>query len=198
MRGAERVVGRRGRGPSASSRANVWVVLGLARVEARVLEHDERARPAAARAAAPRPGASRTPGRGPSAGRGASRRRTSSAPRSSRSSSVGSAARIRVSSATRPSSSGTFRSARTSTRLPDDVGVADRPRPTHSTGAPTGMPRDLLDDVGEAAAVAPLVVVPADHLDHAPVRHRRERRPRSASAGCRRCRTRRSRRRCTA
>ena len=43
---------------------------------------------------------------------------TSDAPRSSSSSSVGSAARIRVSSATRPSSSGTFRSARTSTRLP--------------------------------------------------------------------------------
>ena len=41
--------------------------------------------------------------------------RTSAAPRSSRSSSVGSDGRIRVSSATRPSSSGTFRSARTST-----------------------------------------------------------------------------------
>ena len=43
---------------------------------------------------------------------------TSAASRSSSSWSVGSDARIRVSSATFPSSSGTFRSARTSTRLP--------------------------------------------------------------------------------
>ncbi len=52
-------------------------------------------------------------------GRPRCEQRTSSvAPRSSRSSSVGSAARIRVSSATLPSSSGTLKSTRTRTRFP--------------------------------------------------------------------------------
>ncbi len=119
------------------------VVLLLLRVEAEVLEHHqlagaERRRPgrgprrprsrAAARPAGPsaRPGG-RRPGRAtaptsarPSGGRGASRRRRRR-PASSRCSSVGTEARMRASSVTRPSSSGTFRSARTSTRAPRPV-----------------------------------------------------------------------------
>ena len=78
-----------------------------------------RARRAGARAAAPRPAPSRTSRDPPrsSAGRDASRRAPPRRRCSSRSCSVGSEARMRVSSATRPSSSGTFRSARTSTVL---------------------------------------------------------------------------------
>ena len=50
------------------------------------------------------------------------------APASSRYSSVGTEARMRASSVTRPSSSGTFRSARTSTRAPDQSTPGRRPR----------------------------------------------------------------------
>src|SRR5262249_10412949 len=80
------------------------------------------------------------------------------------SSSVGSEARMRVSSATSPSSSGTFRSARTSTLLPATS--------TSRTERGSFIPRasqQLADEVDETARVAPLVVVPAEDLDHAPV-----------------------------
>ena len=68
--------------------------------------------------------------------------RTTRAPRSRSSSIVGSAARIRVSSATWPSSSGTLKSARTRTRLPVDVGVADA-RLGEAQRAPTARRRRL-------------------------------------------------------
>src|SRR5712671_300713 len=90
---------------------------------------------------------------------------------------VGIAARIRESSVTLPSASGTLKSTRTKTRLP----VASKSRMVSlSTGsgvAGDGQPRrDEADEVGDAAAVAPLVVVPADDLDHRPVQdHRRGR-----------------------
>src|SRR6266550_3045858 len=85
---------------------------------------------------------------------------------------VGSAARIRVSSATSPFSSGTLKSTRTRTRFPRTsasrmvrlsnaaaVLAASGDRDAHLRG-------DELDDVGEAARVAPLVVVPGNDLDH--------------------------------
>src|SRR5215218_11023960 len=79
---------------------------------------------------------------------------------------------MRVSSATRPSSRGTLRSARTRTLLPaTSASRTDRGLRTH-WGADRRA--DLLGNVDEPAAVAPLVVVPADDLDHRPVRHRRE------------------------
>src|SRR5256885_3806922 len=85
---------------------------------------------------------------------------------------VGSAARIRVSSATSPFSSGTLKSTRTRTRFPRTsasrmvllsnaarVLAASGDRDAHLRG-------DELGDVGEAARVAPLVVVPGNDLDH--------------------------------
>src|SRR2546427_2262045 len=92
------------------------------------------------------------------------------APRSARR--VGSAARMRVSSATAPCSSGTLKSTRTRTRFPRTsasrmvrlskvtrVLAASGDRDAHLRG-------DELGDVGEAARVTPLVVVPRDDLDH--------------------------------
>ena len=157
-------------------------------------------RPAAALAAALRPAPSST-WRGPrpsSAGRDASRRAPRAAPRSSSSSSVGSEARMRVSSATRPSSSGTFRSARTSTRLARDVGVADRARVPHYYARRRPAASLPIFATGRrGGTVAPLVVVPADDLDQVRRSPSSDRRRRSRSASCRRCRTRRSDPRCT-
>src|SRR3990172_3696427 len=89
---------------------------------------------------------------------------------------------MRVSSAMAPSSSGTFRSARTRTRLPPTSAVrtdrgaritlgepsarGDAPAP------PANASKEPPNDVDQPAAVAPLVVVPTEHLDCAPVRHR--------------------------
>src|SRR5207302_3014452 len=92
--------------------------------------------------------------------------RISPASRSIRSRSVGSEARIRVSSATRRSSSGTFRSERTRTCLSRTSAL--------STDRGRRKLEQPVDQVGQARRVAPLVVVPADHLDLVPVRHRRE------------------------
>ena len=82
---------------------------------------------------------------------------------------VGRAARMRESSVTLPSSSGTLKSTRTKTRLP----VASTSRMVSLSmvmplaGDADGEPRgDEADQVGDAAAVAPLVVVPGDDLDH--------------------------------
>src|SRR5207248_6466561 len=91
--------------------------------------------------------------------------RTSAAPLSSSSRSVGSDARIRVSSATLPASSGTLRSARTSTVFP--ATSASRTE----RGSLIAL-EELPDQVDEAARVPPLVVVPAEDLDHPPVHHR--------------------------
>jgi hypothetical protein len=53
------------------------------------------------------------------------------------------------------------------------VGIAYRPRPVHLRGdCRRDVGRDLRHDVDEPAAVAPLVVVPAEHLGHCSVRHR--------------------------
>ena len=53
------------------------------------------------------------------------------------------------------------------------VGIAYRPRPVHLCGdCRRDVGRDLRHDVDEPAAVAPLVVVPAEHLGHCSVRHR--------------------------
>src|SRR5919197_2215778 len=80
---------------------------------------------------------------------------------------------MRVSSATRPSTSGTFRSARTSTRLPP-TSASRTERGCRNLGGDGGRQRrrDLRNQVDEPARVAPLVVVPAEDLYQRPVRHR--------------------------
>src|SRR5438093_7747315 len=102
---------------------------------------------------------------------------------------VGIDARIRESSVTLPSSRGTLKSTRTKTRLPDGSksrtvslsmsrsplgagaagAVAERKRGGGSGGCalPDGQARrDICDQIGHAAAVTPLVVVPTDDFDH--------------------------------
>ncbi len=172
MRRAERVVDVEVAALGELAR-EAGVVLRLARVEARVLEHvdpvvrqqlvqprrDRRDRELARSSSVfGRPRCEQT--------------RTSARRASSRSSSVGSEARMRVSSATRPSSSGTLRSARTSTRLP--ATSASRTE----RGFLISLEQDS-DEVDQPARVAPLVVVPAEHL------RRSSRAP--SSACCRRC-----------
>src|SRR4249919_2389563 len=86
---------------------------------------------------------------------------------------VGMDARMRESSETLPSASGTLKSTRTKTRFPATSTsrivslsmAASVPRPSGGDGQ-TG--RHVGDEVRDAAAVAPLVVVPGDHLDHVP------------------------------
>src|ERR1039458_6915146 len=82
---------------------------------------------------------------------------------------------MRESSVTLPSCSGTLKSTRTKTRLL----LASTSRIVSlsmSVGAPSGdADRQALgheaDQIRDAAAVAPLVVVPRDHLDHRPAEH---------------------------
>ena len=147
------------------------VVLRLARVEARVLEHGD----ALVREELPQPRRDRRDRErriGPlSAAPGASTRSPPSRRRSSSSSSVGSDARMRVSSATRPSSSGTFRSARTSTRCPATSASRTERGPTCLRTADREE-ATTFGQVDEPARVAPLVVVPAEDLHHRSVRHR--------------------------
>src|SRR5690349_2296180 len=81
------------------------------------------------------------------------------APRSDSSWIVGMLARTRPSSVMRRPSSGTFRSDRTSTRLPRTSPRASRVELTSERGADEGR------QVDQAVGVAPLVVVPADHLN---------------------------------
>src|SRR3990172_12255188 len=87
---------------------------------------------------------------------------------------VGRLARMRESSTTWPSSSGTLKSTRTKTFLP--AGSKSRTvslsmivrRPWLQAGS------DERDEVGDAAAVAPFVVVPGDDLHEVPAqRHGR-------------------------
>src|SRR4051812_42295293 len=97
---------------------------------------------------------------------------------------------MRVSSATSPSSSGTFRSARSSTTLPVNWAVrtergslkvlpaASRAAGGAAQGGTSRFPRtplpvrararsqELADEIDQPARVAPLVVVPAEDLDH--------------------------------
>ena len=127
VRGAERVVDVEVAAVGELARVAL-VVLRLARVEARVLEHgdavvgqelaqprlDRRHRGTPRRRLFGRPRCEQT--------------RTSAAPPSSSSWSVGSEARMRVSSATRPSSSGTLRSDADQDDLAGDVGVANGTR----------------------------------------------------------------------
>src|SRR5262245_46613980 len=99
---------------------------------------------------------------------------------------VGIAARIRESSVTLPSASGTLKSTRTKTRLPAAsrsrmvslsmiVRLCSRPSGAGGRrGRETGGHES--DEIGDAAAVAPLVVVPADDLHHRSVEDRRRRR----------------------
>src|SRR5690242_11345655 len=81
---------------------------------------------------------------------------------------VGSAARMRVSSVIAPpSSSGTLKSTRTSTCLP---------RTSISRTVALFMLQPLTHEVrqvGDAAGIAPLVVVPGDDLDHVVSQHHR-------------------------
>ena len=95
------------------------------------------------------------------------------APCSSRYPMVGIEARMRESSLTLPSSMGTLKSTRTRTRLP----AGPRPgrsacpwlRAAQAVAAATSMrAADERDEVGHAAAVAPLVVVPGDDLHEVP------------------------------
>src|SRR3954454_22987324 len=89
-------------------------------------------------------------------------RRSTPLPRSSRI--VGSAAVIRASSRIWPSSSGTLKSTRATTARPSRSPRSSSVRKLE----------DLLDQVGEAVGVAPLVVVPADHLHQRAVEDRGE------------------------
>src|SRR5438477_8981169 len=113
---------------------------------------------------------------------------------------VGIAARMRESSVTLPSSSGTLKSTRRNTRLPAasksrivSLSMGHRPwrraervRPRLPIPSWLGLVRSggraLLDrlssrherdEIRDAAAVAPFVVVPADHLDHRAAQHHR-------------------------
>src|SRR5688572_33022313 len=84
---------------------------------------------------------------------------------------VGIAARIRESSVTLPSASGTLKSTRTKTRLPATSAsrTVSLSMGAAASGSRDGQARrDVGDEVGHAAAVAPLVVVPGDDLDHVP------------------------------
>ena len=90
---------------------------------------------------------------------------------------MGTAARIRESSVTLPSWSGTLKSTRTKTRLPlastsriVSLSICVGRRSGDADGQALG---DEADQVGHPAAVAPLVVVPRDHLDHRPADHHR-------------------------
>src|SRR4051794_31608773 len=92
---------------------------------------------------------------------------------------VGMAARILESSVTLPSASGTLKSTRTKTRLPAtstsrivSLSMSSAVSRSGGDGQPSA---DERDQVGDPAAVAPLVVVPGDDLDHrAAEDHRRE------------------------
>src|SRR5262249_55582188 len=95
--------------------------------------------------------------------------RTWDAPPSSSSRIVGSDARMRVSSATRPCSSGTLRSARTRTTLPSTF--ASRTDLGNRKMLALDRCRELVHEVDQPARVAPLVVVPAEHLHQVPPRH---------------------------
>src|SRR5438067_10656749 len=97
------------------------------------------------------------------------------APRSSSSFTVASEARRRVSSPTAPPFSGTLKSTRTSTRFP----ATTRSRTLRFRIATSGLPQtaraEERDQVGDPAAVAPLVVVPGHHLDHVTADRHRQR-----------------------
>ncbi len=71
---------------------------------------------------------------------------------------VGMAARMRESSETLPSASGTLKSTRTKTRLP--ATSASRTERASMSGGDRQTGGDERDQIGDAAAVAPLVVVP--------------------------------------
>src|SRR5438094_5418176 len=80
---------------------------------------------------------------------------------------------MRVSSATFPFLSGTLKSTRTSTRFPcgsrSRIVRLVKARVAEVTSGRDGggeTLRDVCRDVGDAAGVAPLVVVPRDDLDH--------------------------------
>src|SRR6185503_8852217 len=111
---------------------------------------------------------------------------------------VGMEARMRESSVTLPSSSGTLKSTRTKTRFP--ATSASRTvslsmgcswlsvgSPRSGGGAGGGgageLRRDHRDEVGAAAAVAPLVVVPGDDLHHRPAEDHGARRVDDRGAG---------------
>src|SRR2546425_2092235 len=85
---------------------------------------------------------------------------------------VGSAARMRVSSATLSPSSGTLKSTRASTRFPrgstSSIVRLRKVTPRLAAGGDrlAQLGCDERGDVGEAAGVAPLVVVPGDDLHH--------------------------------
>src|SRR3954454_19949244 len=97
------------------------------------------------------------------------------APRSRGSSMVGSDERIRVSSATSPPSSGTFRSARSSTRFPSTSAsltlALPNERDPSASGTYRGRLQHLLRQVDAAVGVAPLVVIPGEELHEGPVDH---------------------------
>src|SRR5437870_2621025 len=91
---------------------------------------------------------------------------------------VGTEARMRESSVTLPSSSGTLKSTRTKTRLPatSTSRIVSLSTSGGSRGAGRQLRGDECQEVGTAAAVAPLVVVPGDDLHHRPAEHHRARR----------------------
>src|SRR5689334_8791475 len=95
------------------------------------------------------------------------------APRSRSSSMVGNEARIRVSSATSPPSRGTFRSARSRTRLPLTSAsltlVLANEREADASGTDRRRLQHLLGQLDAAVRVAPLVVVPGKDLDELPI-----------------------------
>src|SRR4029077_6211810 len=98
---------------------------------------------------------------------------TTRAPRSRSASMVGSAARMRRSSTMRPPSVGTLKSTRSSTLLPP-TWMSSMPCLATVTGVLTASVaadsqpcRHVVRQIDHPAGVAPLVVVPGEHLDDA-------------------------------
>src|SRR3954471_18020160 len=90
---------------------------------------------------------------------------------------------MRESSVTLPSSSGTLKSTRVKTRFPVTSASRTVSLSMGGSGRCAGralargeLRRDEAEQVRATAAVAPLVVVPGDDLDHRPAQHHRARR----------------------
>ena len=121
---------------------------------------------------------------------------THAAPASSAYLIVGSDARMRVSSPMTPPLSGTLKSTRMKTRRPFRLRSRIVRLPRHQPATLQTARYDLTQQVDAAVRVAPLVVVPRQHLHEVAVHHLRVRRcRRSTSSGCRGSRSRRAARR---
>src|ERR1700693_2005298 len=101
---------------------------------------------------------------------------TTRAPRDRSASMVGTASRIRRSSTTAPSRIGTLKSSRRRTRLPWTSMSSMVSLFSASILEPLQPGRDQIDQVDDAAGIAPFVVVPGEHLDGVIAEHHGRRR----------------------